>query len=171
MISIIVTAIFLLSAWKWGDWKNWRKYYPTMLYMVLNAVLFNLLTYEYPTWEWRDNSRIFPNHTLLDMWIIFTQFPAVVLLVLSYHQNTFKTKFKRWLLWTSIFSGLEIVVLQIDYIVYENHWTIEWSIFFNAITFFMIQLHHRRPLLTWMLSIVFIGFLCFIFEIPLTKMR
>ncbi|MCA1065776.1 CBO0543 family protein [Rossellomorea sp. AcN35-11] len=171
MISFIVTILFILSAWHWGDWKNWKQYYPTMLYMIINAVLFNVLTYEYPTWEWRDHSGVFPNHTLLDLWIIYTQFPAVVLLYLSHYPKSFKRKVLRWLIWVGIFTGLEVSVGIVKYIVYDNSWNIWWSIIFNMITFVMIPLHYRRPLLTWLFSLIVIACLCMIFELPLTKMR
>ena len=171
MISIIVTFIFLVSAWKWGDWKNWKHYYPTMQYMIINALLFNIITYEYPTWEWQDISGVFPNHTLLDFWIIFTQFPAVVLLNLSFNPTSFKKVLGRYLLWVAIFSTLEIVVLKIHYIIYDHNWSFGWSVFLNAVTFFMIQFHHRKPLLAWILSFLFIAYLCSVFNLPLTKMR
>ena len=171
MISIVVTILFLLAAWRYGDWRNWEKYYSTMLYMIVNAVLFNVITYEYPTWEWDDFSGVFPNHTLLDMWIIFTQFPAVVLLYLTNFPNTLTGKILRLLLWVGIFVGLEFLVLKFDYIVYYNEWSFIWSIVFNFVTFFMIQLHYRKPLLTWVLSFLFILLLCFLFKVPLTKMR
>ncbi|TKD72311.1 CBO0543 family protein [Pseudalkalibacillus hwajinpoensis] len=171
MISIIVTVLFILAAWRYADWRNWEKYYPTMLYMIVNAVLFNVVTYEYPTWEWDDMSGVFPNHTLLDMWIIFTQFPAVVLLYLSNFPKTVVGKILRLLLWVIIFTGLEVGVLFVDYINYENDWSLRWSILFNIVTFSMIGLHYRKPLLTWALSFLFIIFLCIVFGVPLTKMR
>ncbi|KMM39311.1 CBO0543 family protein [Guptibacillus hwajinpoensis] len=171
MISIIVTILFILAAWRYGDWRNWEKYYPTMLYMIVNAVLFNVITYEYPTWEWEDFSGVFSNHTLLDMWIIFTQFPAVVLLYLSNYPKTVGGKIIRLLVWVGIFSGLEVSVLLVHYIHYHNEWSLLWSILFNFVTFTMIGLHHRNPLLTWVLSFAFILFLCIIFQVPLTKMR
>jgi hypothetical protein len=171
MISIIITIFFLLFAWRFGDWKNWKQYYPSMLYMVLNAIIFNLITYEHPTWEWNDITGVFPNHTLLDVWIIFTQFPAVVLLYLTNYPKTWIKKSLRILLWAGIFTALELIVFQFDYIVYHNNWTLWWSIFFNIVTFIMIRLHFRRPLLTWLLSIVFITLLSIVFDLPLSKLR
>ncbi|WP_270179435.1 CBO0543 family protein [Alkalihalobacillus sp. CinArs1] len=171
MISIFVSALFLLASIRYGDWKNWQRYYPTMLYMVINAVLYNVITYEYPTWEWEDVTGVFPNHTLLDFWIIFTQFPVVVLIYLTNYPTSFKKRLIRFLVWVGIFSGLEAIVLQVDYIVYNNDWSLWWSILFNVTTFTFIPLHQRHPIFTWVLSFVFIAMLCMIFEVPLVKMR
>ena len=29
------TVLLLVLTWQFGDWRNWRKYYPTILFIVL----------------------------------------------------------------------------------------------------------------------------------------
>ena len=32
--QIAVSLAALLAAWRWSDWRNWKKYYPTILYSI-----------------------------------------------------------------------------------------------------------------------------------------
>ena len=32
--QIVVTLIIVVIARKWGDWRNWKQYYPTILFFI-----------------------------------------------------------------------------------------------------------------------------------------
>lgn len=48
MFRIILVLVFVIIAWKWGDWKNWKLYYPTILFMILGDFVYIFLTYKKP---------------------------------------------------------------------------------------------------------------------------
>ena len=50
MFRIILVLVFVIIAWKWGDWKNWKLYYPTILFMILGDFVYIFLTYKKPLW-------------------------------------------------------------------------------------------------------------------------
>ncbi|WP_338448335.1 hypothetical protein R4Z09_19085 [Niallia oryzisoli] len=39
--------LFLLAAMRWGDWLNWRMYYPTILFFIGGDLLKNALLHDY----------------------------------------------------------------------------------------------------------------------------
>lgn len=39
----VKAILYILVCLKWGDWRNWRKYYPTILYVIIWDLIFNLL--------------------------------------------------------------------------------------------------------------------------------
>jgi hypothetical protein len=64
-IILIIISIFL--CWKYGDWKNWRLYYPTILYMVIGNLTCDILVYRNPLWSYTIN---FLNHIYADLLVI-----------------------------------------------------------------------------------------------------
>jgi len=34
-MNFVYGFLYLFAAWKWGDWKNWREYYPTILFFII----------------------------------------------------------------------------------------------------------------------------------------
>ena len=45
------------------------------------------------------------------------------------------------------------------------------SVLFTGIIFFLLPIHHKRPLLAWLLSIIFIITLLMIFDIKMSDMK
>jgi len=76
ILHIWISILFLGIMLKWGDWKRWREYYPTVLYMCMGDLIYNFLTKDEKLWRWE--SPVF-THTFLDILWIFTIFPAIVI--------------------------------------------------------------------------------------------
>jgi len=53
LIILIIMSIFL--CWKYGDWKNWKLYYPTILYLIIGDLACNILTARMPLWSYNIN--------------------------------------------------------------------------------------------------------------------
>lgn len=54
MYRIIIISLFLLACWKWGNWRNWKEYYPTILYFIIGDLSYKVLFYNKTLWEYRD---------------------------------------------------------------------------------------------------------------------
>lgn len=50
MYIIFLSLISILICYKLGDWKNWEKYYSTILFFILSSVTCVILTYNHPLW-------------------------------------------------------------------------------------------------------------------------
>ncbi|WP_373370790.1 CBO0543 family protein [Lederbergia panacisoli] len=83
----------MIAAFIWGDWRNWKKYYPTILFMICSDFFSAILMYEHPLWMYK-KSLLLPNHTLTNFFIAFLMYPAVVLIFLA---NYLKKNGANWL--------------------------------------------------------------------------
>lgn len=166
---IIASIIWIFIAWRWSDWRNWRVYLPTILFYIAGDLFYNVLTYEHTLWKYE--SFIFPNHTLTNLYVMFTIFPATILLFLSNYPKGLKKQFLWILFWIFLYGILEWIFHEMDLFLYENEWNIWWSIAFLCVMFPMLALHHKRPILTYLLSSIVIIFIVIYFDIPIIEMK
>lgn len=169
-MNLLIAGIALIACWKWGDWRNWEKYYPTILFMIVGNFLYNILTYNYPMWLYEE--ALLPNHTMIEMVHSFVVFPVTVLIFLpSFPEKNIFKKAVYILRWVFIFISVEWMMSKLDLFSYHNGWNIGWSILFNAIMFTMLRIHFKKPLLAWAISIFIVLWLIIFFEVPIEKMR
>lgn len=166
--QIIVSIISIVIAWKWGDWKKWHVYYPTMLYFVVVDFLYALLTYNYPLWEYE--SPILKT-TFSDILISFAFVPATLLVYLPHFPRIHKKQISYVFVWVIVYTLVEQISYCLGFFSYHNGWTIWWSMLFNCFMFPLIYLHHKKPLWAWSLT-----FLCCIigliyWKIPINLMK
>lgn len=166
--QIIAALINVVVAWKWGDWRNWKLYYPTMLFMALGSFTYSLLTYNFPLWAFESPLLKTTGSNLL---FTFIGFPADVLLYLTYFPKTLSKQIIYVLAWVAYFMLIEWLSYRLGFISYHSGWTIWWSLLFNCIMFPLIWLHFKRPL--WALSFSFVVAVFFLtyFKIPFSSMK
>lgn len=165
---LILAPIFVLCCWKWGDWKNWKGYYPTILYFILLDFLTNFLTANYPLWEFK-HSMI--NHTLADILISFTVFPSTVMLYLPYYPKKLLKQVAYISFWIILYVLIELVSFKTGTIVYKNGWNIWWSVAFEVEIFVMLRFFYKHPLLAWPVSWILMAITLIILKLPISNMR
>lgn len=171
MLHIIAGATFLFISWRFGDWKNWTKYYPTILFFIIGDLLYNVLTYNNPTWSY-NKDRLFPNHTLINIWIMITIYPATAITYLSHFPKEKIQQILYILLWTMIYVFGELLGLHIFGLInHFNGWNMWWSALFDIILFTMLPIHHKRPLVAWSLSIIVIIFFLTVFNVKISALK
>lgn len=146
-----VTFGWLAAAWRWGDWRNWRGYYPTVLYVIGVQLVVSILTYEYSLWYFRP-ALFVPNHTVADFLIAFTNFPPITLLYLSRYpsQATLPKQLLYVLAWTVGQTGIEALFLLTGMLSYHNGWHLGWSMLLWFCAFLLMRLHALQPLWAWL---------------------
>lgn len=166
--QIIVTVIMLICAWKFGDWRNWKSYYPTMLFFALGDIICGLLTYNYPLWEFESPLL---KTTLSDLLISLVFFPATLLIYLYHFPKGLKKQVLYILFWVVIYTITEGLSHIFGFFSYHNGWNIWWSILFNLIMFPILQLHHKKP--HWALIISFLIAIVVLthFNVPFNSMK
>ncbi|WP_223192893.1 hypothetical protein [Paenibacillus sedimenti] len=50
LVAVTYSILWILAAFKFAD-RNWKPYYPTILYASLGNSLYELLCYNYPLWQ------------------------------------------------------------------------------------------------------------------------
>jgi hypothetical protein len=170
-MHIVYNLGFLLAAWKWGDWRNWQKYYPTILYFIMGDLLNNFVNFKRHFWFYHGN--ILPNHTIVSLLIMFVTYPATVLIYLGeFPKDSILKKVLWWGLWVFAYAGIEFINERyLNLISYDNGWNFGWSVLFNMFIFILLRVHQVKPVLAWAISIVYGLFLVTMFHLSFADMK
>jgi hypothetical protein len=163
LIRFILASILIISAYKWGDWKNWKKYYPTMLFFGMGNLIYVTVFHDKPLWKFQPSVLV---PSINELFIIFTIFFSTTLLYLSNFPKNLYHKILHIILWVAIYMAIEIFTLLIGMIKYTNGWTLWWSLLHNTIQFPLLALHHRNPILTWIIALIFLVIIMKTFNVP-----
>jgi hypothetical protein len=170
MVAIILSISWIIVAIKFGD-RDWRKYYPSMLFAALANALYEVLCYKYHLWQMEPNGvgySMIPMLLLilvgmpLSTWVFLSNYP--------YKSGIFK-KGIYVLFFVVVFIVLEYLSIKVGAISYHNGWNLGWSLIFVIVMFMVIRLHFTRPILALIISMPFSLLLCMIFEVTLDKMK
>ena len=170
-MHLVLNAIFLVMGLKWGDWKNWRKYHATILFLWFGDLLYNVLCYQYIMWQYKESifaETFLTNHVIISLIIMFISYPATVFIYLGRFPKQ-KVKAVLWiLLWVVLYSSIEFINLRfLNLITHHNGWSMTWSVIFNAMMFPMLWLYYKKPGTTLLLSIPTVAFLLWYFHVPI----
>lgn len=170
MIRIIMFGSFLIVAFSFSDWRNWRRYYPTILFFMVCSLLYEVLSINHPLWHFEPLPplhRVLPNNTFLAIGNSLLIFPATAMLFLSRYPQGNK-QYLYILGWALLYAFFELVEQRTGGITYHNGWRYGYSVTFDLLMFSMLRLHYLWPLLAWAISlIVTVLLLCF-FRFPVS---
>ncbi len=166
-LNVVYGAIFIFSAIKWGDWKNWKFYYPTFLFLMVGDLVYQFLFFNHSMWEYIPvgSDKSWAKHTHIALLIMLIKYPATISIFLGHLPTVKWKKFLHILGWTIIYTINEFTDLKIGALVHKNGWNLGWSALFSFVMFFVLAVHYKNPLLAWILSAIFATFLWNIFDI------
>ena len=163
-----MAILFICLCFKWGDWKNWKLFYPTILFYIISNLSYDILTYSKPLWLYGGS---FWNDTFASYFVVFVSFPPLIILFLSNFPIKILKQVKYIVFWVLAMSFLEYIMHINGGIKYYNGWSIGWSVLFDFIMYPLLFLNYKKPLLSWIISIVLAFSLMFIFNIPFSSLR
>ncbi len=166
--QIIMAIIFIIAAWRWGDWRNWKLYYPTILFFIVGNFSYTLLTYNYPLWQFE--SPLLKTTGSNFITILFA-FSATILLFLPYYPKGKVKQIVYILIWVFIYTIIERVSLLLGFFSHHHGWSIWWSLLFNLFMFPLLWLHYNKPLLAWLISIIVAIIIIVYFKVPFSSMK
>lgn len=165
----LILAFLLLGAAAWkGDWRNWRKYSLTMAYVIICNLLYNLLCWDHLLWEHKAD--FLPDkHVIVDMLYTFITLPAVTLLFLSHYpyQKPASKQFTYIVYWVAGSMLVEYPFVRLGRLHLDNGYKYWMDFIFYSVMYSFLRLHFTRPLLVYGLSVPWILFLLWIFEVPI----
>jgi hypothetical protein len=168
-IRLLFAFLYLIASWCFGDWRNWRKYYPTILFVIIVNFATCILTYNHSLWYF-EKTLFMPNNTLINFFISFTSFPLIYL-----SQYPFKSRpswqlayIAFWVVLSVLFEG---VFLLTKLITYHNGWNFGWSILVWLNMFISLRLHYTRPLWAWLLFFGGTIFMVWYFHVPILTLN
>jgi hypothetical protein len=161
-MAIAICAV--ISAGIWGDWRNWKRYYPTLLYILTVSMVYEFLTKEYSIWKFK------PDFLLNDTYVVFVyaviSVPFTVFIFLSRYPSNWGKKILHYAWWTFVYIGVEWMLQKTGRITYEHKWSLWWSLIFDVIMFPMLRLHYKKPPVALVLSVLIISGYMFFFKVP-----
>lgn len=170
-MRIIFGIAFILAAWKWSDWKNWKAYYPTYLFLTSLSFISDFIMYNHSLWLYCPSPN-FPNHTSVTLFYAFTLYPTTVLLFLSrYPIQSWWMQARYIAVWVFIYSAMEALSLVVGIGSYYNGWTLWWSILVNIVLFTALRVHFSNPLLAWLMGALFFILVLIVFDFHITDFK
>lgn len=168
MFHILLAVVALLICYKYGDWKNWENYYPTILFFILSNVVCILLTYNHPLWFYESNIL---NRTFNDLLICITVYPSTVMTFIPNFPKKFIKRMAHIAYYVSIYTIVEFIAVKLGCFTYHNGWSIWHSALFNLTMFPILYLHYKKPLYVWAIALISPHILFFIMKIPYSSIR
>jgi hypothetical protein len=169
----LLFSAFLLAAFKWGDWKNWRDYYPTFLFFLVGDLLYQFLLFNKSMWLFQPSfdRGYLPNHTTIALVKMMIRYWATVIIFLG-HFPAGKGKRIYWIsLWVFIYIAVEFFALKTGLMTHHNGWNLYWSLYFDIVIFIVLYVHYKHPLLAWILSFFNLLFLWNIFGLSVDILK
>ena len=166
VIRCIFAALWIPATYKFGDWKNWSKYYPTMLFMGMGSLIYNVTYKNKILWSLNPGAI---NPIFSELFVIFTVFSCTVVIFLTHFPNTLIKQFKYITLWVLIYITIEVIMLNIGMQYNSNGWNIWWSLLHNYYQFPLLAIHYKKPYLAWGLAITTLIIMMKVFGVPLVN--
>ncbi len=171
-LTVIIELIILIVAWRFSDWRNWKRYYSTVLFVMTLSVTVSLLIYNHPLWYF-PGTLFLPNHTLTDIFMTYLYYPPLILIYLTYYpfEKHLTKQIGYILLWTLVWAVVEGFYVLVGLNTHHNGWNIWWTTFIWFCMFGGIRLHFTKPLLTWVLCFLLTVFIIIYFGIPIIELK
>lgn len=150
---VVLVLIFLLAAWKFGDWRNWPKYYPSILFVMVINMSASFLSYHHSLWNYSKDILV-STETMVEFFNAYANLPTTVLIYLSHFpQHEIKRQVAYVGFWVALYSGLEFIDHYIvGGIFYTNGWSWSRSVIFDIAMFSIIRLHYLNPGKAWLMA-------------------
>jgi len=165
---IIISMIFIGLCCKWGDWKNWRIYYPTIIFYIIVAITSHIITVNKPLWVIHN---FFNIDILANYFISGFIAPSIIILFLYNYPNQKIKQIAHIIFFVFIPSLIEYIGYLRKTITYHNGWSFVWTVILYIGMFSMIRLHYKKPLLTWLIFFAMIVGGMFYFKISLSDLK
>jgi hypothetical protein len=164
---IIAIVIALLICYKWGDWRHWNKYYPTIQFFIMGDYIYNILFRNNMLWVYVAPAL---NHTIINMIIGIFVYSSTVMVFIPYYPKGIIKQAAYVLLWVFICTVGEYIAHSLGLFAYVNGWNIAWSITFSTVMFSLLYLHYKKPLLAWVFAIIELIIYLIIFKVDILRL-
>lgn len=160
---VLLACLFVLVCYKWGDWRNWKTYYPTIMFLIAGDFIHAYVAAAKTLWSY--TPKVFPG-TITHLVVSLVIYPCIVLLFLPNYPQTTTMKRLRYLsFWVAVFSLLEYFALKFNYMQHFNGWSLLYSVIFDCVLFPLLLIHHRKPQIAWFLSLIFGSVIAYWFKL------
>ncbi|MFC0560050.1 CBO0543 family protein [Halalkalibacter alkalisediminis] len=153
-ITLIMLVVLLNVSKK--SWKQVPKYYKSLAYVSFINAFYYYLCRNYFLWEFRP--RKINRKWLRAVHILFVT-PSLALLSLSSYPETLNKQIWHIGKWSFLSTFGEYIAVKMKLIDYRHGWNVFWSGIIFTILYVYSYLHTKKPMETWILSVVTLVFL------------
>jgi hypothetical protein len=139
-----------------------------MLFFGMGDLIYHLVFTEKPLWKFQADFLVPP---LNELFIIFTIFFSSTLLYLSKFPKKLSSQITWIIFWILLYTAKESLTSLINMFTNHNGWNIWWSVLHNIIMFILLILHHKNPILAWIIAFAFLFTIMSLFNIPFIVSR
>jgi hypothetical protein len=163
MFHLICALSLLIGSFFFGNWKKWASILPTMYYISLMNLFYHHIAHTLKKlWELK---KPFLNEFINGTIYTFVTLPSLAFLFLShYPDGNRKRKTLYFLKWIVASLITEWFFLKMGYIKFYEGYSYAWEFLFYPMMYVMIRLHHRKPGIAQIVSVVIIVILFIIFD-------
>ena len=160
---VMLACLFVLACYKWGDWRNWKTYYPTILFLIAGDFIYYYVSAAKPLWQY--TAKLFPG-TFATLIIALIIYPCTVLLFIPFNPKSGAiTKVCYITGWVSLYAFLEYLALKYNYMQHFNGWNFLYSVLFYYALFPLLLVHQKKPQIAWLLSCILGIGIAFLFKL------
>lgn len=166
-LNVVYGAVFIILAIKWGDWKNWKAYYPTFLFLMVGDLVYQFMFFKHSMWEYVPigSDTKWAKHTHIAILIMLIKYPVTISIFLGHMPKDMWKKILHIFFWTMIYTINEFSDLKLGALVHKHGWNLGWSALFSFVMFSVLAVHYKYPLLAWVFSAIFATFLWNVFDV------
>lgn len=171
IFRIVFLLIIIIATFYFGDWRNLKRYYPTMLFVMAVNLSSCLLTYHHDLWYFPPDSLVKTN-TVVEMLNSYISLPSTAFIFLSnYPSSRGLIQYAYIALWVFIYSMIELADYIVGGISYHNGWSWQISTLFDFALFSFTRIHYSRPLWAWGLTFILGAIILIVFNFSSAEMK
>ncbi|WP_425058766.1 hypothetical protein SCACP_34220 [Sporomusa carbonis] len=171
IFRVVLILAFATSAWRLGDWRNWIKYYPTVLFTMVVNLSVSLLTYHHILWNFNPDL-VVKTHTVVEFLNTYIVLSAATFVYLSHFPQYGKLyQYGYVILWILLFGVIEYTDGAIGGISYQHGWSFASSFALDCAMFVILRIHYLKPAWAWMITFLLAAIILAVFDFGSAEMK
>ncbi|AET65784.1 hypothetical protein Desor_0026 [Desulfosporosinus orientis DSM 765] len=160
---LVLVGVFITICFKWGEWRNWRLYYPTILFLIAGDFIAGFVASSKPLWKYE--ATIFSGN-VTQLLVALIIYPCTILIFFHFIKKL-KSVSLYILIWVSIYAFLEYFGVKYQYFSHSNGWNFGCSVMLDFILFSLLVIHQKNPVYAWIVSFITGLTITLIFKLPI----
>lgn len=164
-MHLLIDLFMIFAVLKYGDWKHWKNYHATMIFLAFSNMLYNFLTENYRLWVMKPD--VLLNFKITEIVYTVVVLTGTTLIFLSRFPQTLKKQIIYIIKWIMVYVAVEWILFKTGRIQYEHGWCLLNTAIFDAVMFPSLYLHHKKPLLAYLEFTIITIWAVVYFKIPI----
>jgi len=171
MYLLLVIAVWILFAYKFIDWSQWKKQYSTILFFMVFNLLYNTIYYNHTLWAFRGITAEWINHSIINLAFTFFICPVGLIIYLQRFPSSNRNQLIYVGIWVTFYSIFEALFAHRGMFVYDHGWNSWHNIWLNLILFVVLRIHYKNPVTAWLISLTLAVVFYLFFPVPLDSLK